>query len=129
MTRQVLSEGCSGSSGACRKKAGEKGQGSTLRRRGRDARNALTGAALGLSKRNGRYRAGERMAFRLPNGAEWLAFFLALIKAGPRRPCRSTAGAGEGCLEIGPAKEWRERASISSGEFHTTGESGGLASP
>jgi long-chain acyl-CoA synthetase len=42
---------------------------------------ALTEEALSLGEDLQTFREGERVAFRLPNGATWLAFFLALQRA------------------------------------------------
>src|SRR5580698_8635882 len=43
---------------------------------------ALTEEALRLSGQLQSFREGERVAFRLPNGATWLALFLALQRRG-----------------------------------------------
>jgi acyl-CoA synthetase (AMP-forming)/AMP-acid ligase II len=43
---------------------------------------ALTAAALAFSDALHRHPPGTRIAFRLPNGPEWMAFFLALQQAG-----------------------------------------------
>jgi acyl-CoA synthetase (AMP-forming)/AMP-acid ligase II len=42
---------------------------------------ALTEEAVRFAERLSDYRAGERMAFRVPNGATWFAFLLALQRA------------------------------------------------
>ena len=62
---------------------------------------ALTEAALGFDEAVREFRTGERVAFRVPNGAPWFALFLALQKAGlvaipldnglPEAGCRETA--------------------------------------
>jgi acyl-coenzyme A synthetase/AMP-(fatty) acid ligase len=43
---------------------------------------ALTARALYLKEQLADFRAGQRIAFQLPNGAEWLALFLALQARG-----------------------------------------------
>jgi len=62
---------------------------------------ALTEAALAVGEELREFRPGERVAFRVPNGAPWLALFLALQGTGlvaipldnglPEAACRETA--------------------------------------
>jgi acyl-CoA synthetase (AMP-forming)/AMP-acid ligase II len=66
----------------------------------------LTARALSLQESFADLRAGQRVAFQMPNGAEWLAFFLALQAAGLAAMPLDGGLPLEGCLEL----SWRLRA-------------------
>jgi acyl-coenzyme A synthetase/AMP-(fatty) acid ligase len=72
----------------------------------------LTVLALEKAEALARFRPGERIAFRLPNGADWLAVFLALQKAGLAAMPFDHALPDEGCRELarrlGAAALWLE---------------------
>lgn len=78
--------------------------------------HALTEAALSFSDRLLRYRAGERIAFRLPNGPDWFALFLALQRAGLAAAPLDAGMPAEGCVET--ARRLGARALYLDGEFH-----------
>ena len=77
---------------------------------------SLTEASLPFAEQLSRYRAGERIAFRLPNGPEWLALFLALQRAGLAAIPLDGGMPNEGCLET--ARRLNARAVYLDGEFH-----------
>ena len=80
---------------------------------------ALTEATLPFADPLGKYRAGERIAFRLPNGPEWFALFLALQRAGLAAVPLDGGMPTEGCLEA--ARQMHARAVYLDGEFHSIG--------
>ncbi|MCE0523917.1 MAG: acyl--CoA ligase [Methylacidiphilales bacterium] len=81
---------------------------------------ALTEAALLFSERLLRYRAGERIAFRLPNGPEWLSLFLALQRAGLVAAPLDGGMPAEGCAET--ARRLGARTLYLDGEFQSLGQ-------
>jgi acyl-CoA synthetase (AMP-forming)/AMP-acid ligase II len=81
--------------------------------------HALHEAARSLSSRLIPYRAGARIAFRLPNGSEWLALFLALQRAGLTAVPLDGGLPAEGCFET--ARQMGARALYLEGEFHPLG--------
>ena len=88
--------------------------------------HALTEAALPFSDRLLRYGAGERIAFRLPNGPEWFSLFLALQRAGLAAAPLDGGMPAEGCAET--ARRLGARALYLDGEFQSLGgTSGGSA--
>jgi len=80
---------------------------------------ALTEAALGFGEALHEFRPGERVAFRVPNGAPWFALFLALQRAGlvaiPLDNGLPEAGCGE------TARRFGARAFFVDGKFHALG--------
>jgi len=82
---------------------------------------ALTQAALDFSPLLTPYRAGERIAFRIPNGAEWFALFLALQRGNLTAIPLDGAMPREGCLET--ARRLGGSALYLDGEFHALGKS------
>lgn len=82
---------------------------------------ALTEATLPFADYLRQYRAGERIAFRLPNGPEWLALFLALQRAGLAAVPLDGGLPTEGCFES--ARQFNVRAVYLDGEFHSLGNS------
>ncbi len=79
------------------------------------AAHQLTEAALVFSDRLARFKSGERIAFRLPNGAEWFALFLALQRAGLVAMPLDGGTPLAGCLEM--ARRLGARALYLDGEF------------
>ena len=77
---------------------------------------ALTGHALTFSEKLRLYRPGDRIAFRLPNGADWIAFFLALQRAGLAAVPLDGALPEKGCLDT--ARTVGVRALYIEGRFH-----------
>ena len=76
----------------------------------------LTARALELAALLEKFRRGQRIAFQLPNGAEWLAFFLALQERGlAAMPLDSGLPTG-GCTEL--AQRLRARACFVHGKWH-----------
>ncbi len=61
----------------------------------------LTAEAVRRGEAVAAHRTGERVAFRLPNGADWLAVFLALQKVGSVAMPLDAALPDEGCREMG----------------------------
>ena len=82
--------------------------------------HALTEAALSFSDRLLRYGAGERIAFRLPNGPEWFSLFLALQRAGLAAVPLDAGMPAEGCVET--ARRLGARALYLDGEFQSLGK-------
>jgi acyl-coenzyme A synthetase/AMP-(fatty) acid ligase len=82
--------------------------------------HALTEAALHFSDSLRGYGAGERVAFRVPNGSEWFALFLALQRAGLAAVPLDGGMPTEGCLET--ARRLGARALYLDGEFHSLGK-------
>jgi len=82
--------------------------------------HALTEAAFPFSDHLLRYSTGERIAFRLPNGPEWFALFLALQRAGLVAVPLDGGMPTEGCLET--ARRLGARALYLDGEFHSLGK-------
>jgi acyl-CoA synthetase (AMP-forming)/AMP-acid ligase II len=66
------------------------------------------------------YATGERIAFRLPNGPEWLVLFLALQRAGLAAVPLDGGLPAEGCVET--ARRLGARAVYLDGEFHALGK-------
>jgi acyl-CoA synthetase (AMP-forming)/AMP-acid ligase II len=66
------------------------------------------------------YAAGDKIAFRLPNGAEWLALFLALQRAGLVAVPLDGSLPTEGCLET--ARRLYACALYLEGVFHSLGK-------
>jgi len=81
---------------------------------------ALTEAALSFSDRLLRYNAGERIAFRIPNGVEWLSLFLALQRAGLAAVPLDGGMPMVGCLET--ARRFGACALYLDGEFQSLGK-------
>jgi long-chain acyl-CoA synthetase len=81
--------------------------------------HALTEAALPFSDRLLRYGAGERIAFRLPNGPEWFSLFLALQQAGLAAAPLDGGMPAEGCVET--ARRLGARALYLDGKFQSLG--------
>jgi acyl-coenzyme A synthetase/AMP-(fatty) acid ligase len=61
---------------------------------------ALTDASLPFFEHLRRYAPGERIAFRLPNGPDWFALFLALQRTGLAAIPLDGGTPTEGCLDI-----------------------------
>ena len=80
----------------------------------------LTEATSPFADHLRQYRAGERIAFRLPNGPEWFALFLALQRAGLAAVPLDGGMPTEGCLES--ARQLHARAVYLDGEFHSLGK-------
>jgi len=81
--------------------------------------DALTEEAMRFAGQLGDYRAGERIAFRLPNGAAWLALFLALQRAGLAAIPLDGSLPEEGCRET--AKRFGASGLFLDGKFHFLG--------
>jgi acyl-CoA synthetase (AMP-forming)/AMP-acid ligase II len=77
---------------------------------------ALTDLACSFAERLDDFRAGERIAFQIPNGADWLAFFLALQKKGLAALPLDGGLPRDGCLEL--SRRMKARAFYSQGKFH-----------
>ena len=76
----------------------------------------LTGHALQIAAQFSEFRRGQRIAFQLPNGAEWLAFFLALQEHGlAAMPLDNGLPTG-GCTEL--AQRMQARACFVHGKWH-----------
>ena len=86
---------------------------------------ALTEASIHFSEQLKPYHAGDRIAFRLPNGPEWLSLFLALQKAGLAAVPLDGGMPREGCLET--ARSVGARALYLDGEFHSLGRASASA--
>jgi acyl-coenzyme A synthetase/AMP-(fatty) acid ligase len=78
--------------------------------------SALTAEALRFGEALARYPSGSRVAFRLPNGAEWMALFLALQRAGLGATPLDGAMPVEGCLDL--SRRLGAVAVYLDGEFH-----------
>jgi acyl-CoA synthetase (AMP-forming)/AMP-acid ligase II len=76
----------------------------------------LTRRALELAARMTDFRRGQRIAFQLPNGGEWLAFFLALQERGLAAMPLDAGLPVAGCLEM--ARRLRARACFAHGKIH-----------
>jgi acyl-coenzyme A synthetase/AMP-(fatty) acid ligase len=76
----------------------------------------LTQHALELAGQFEDFRRGQRIAFQLPNGAGWLAFFLALQKQGLAAIPLDNGLPAAGCLEL--ARRLRVRACFTHGKRH-----------
>ena len=81
---------------------------------------SLTAAALAFSDQLLRHEPGTRIAFRLPNGAEWFALFLALQRAGMAAIPLDSGLPAEGCLET--ARQLGASALYLDGEFQLLGK-------
>ena len=82
--------------------------------------SALTEAALDFAADLGRHNPGDRIAFRMPNGAEWFTLFLALQRAGLAAIPLDAGMPEEGCLET--ARRLGARALYLDGKIHPLGE-------
>ncbi len=60
---------------------------------------ALTRHALSFAERLSVFRPGDQVAFRLPNGADWMALFLALQRAGLAAVPLDASLPAPGCFE------------------------------
>ena len=80
---------------------------------------ALTDRALQFGPMLGGCRPGDRVAFRLSNGPEWMALFLAIQRAGLVAVPFDGGLPDAGCLDLA----WRLRASLLylDGRFHALG--------
>jgi acyl-coenzyme A synthetase/AMP-(fatty) acid ligase len=81
---------------------------------------ALTRYAAEFSDSLAGYRAGHKIAFRLPNGPEWIGFFLALQRAGLTAVPLDGALPTEGCREA--ARQVGARTLYLEGRFHSLGK-------
>jgi acyl-coenzyme A synthetase/AMP-(fatty) acid ligase len=86
----------------------------------------LTEAALRFSGHLLRYKAGDRIAFRLPNGPEWLSFFLALQRAGLAAVPLDGSMPKDGCVET--ARRLGARSLYLDGEFQSLGRKSAVSS-
>jgi acyl-coenzyme A synthetase/AMP-(fatty) acid ligase len=82
--------------------------------------HALTEASFGFAGPLRSYEAGERIAFRLPNGPEWFALFLALQRAGLAAVPLDGGMPREGCAETG--RRLGASALYLDGEFQSLGK-------
>jgi long-chain acyl-CoA synthetase len=82
--------------------------------------SGLSEAALAFAARLSRYEPGDRIAFRLPNGAEWFALFLALQRAGLAAMPLDGGLPREGCVET--SRRLGARALYLDGKFHSLGK-------
>ena len=76
----------------------------------------LTDNAFAFANTLARYEPGERIAFRLPNGTEWFALFLALQRAGLTAVPLDAAMPSAGCVET--ARRVGASALFLDGKFH-----------
>ncbi len=81
--------------------------------------SALTEAALDFAADLSSYEPGERIAFRMPNGAEWFTLFLALQRAGLAAIPLDGGMPDEGCVET--ARRLGSRALYLDGKRHPLG--------
>jgi len=77
---------------------------------------SLSDKSTQFGERLASYRPGERIAFRLPNGCDWLALFLAIQRAGLVAVPLDAGLPKEGCFET--AQRLRVRALYFDGQFH-----------
>ena len=77
---------------------------------------ALSDLSRSFTEHLFRYEAGERIAFRLPNGPEWFGLFLALQRAGLAAIPLDGGMPQNGCLDI--ARNLGARAIYIDGGFH-----------
>jgi len=77
---------------------------------------ALTERALSFAGEMADFRAERRVAFQLPNGGDWLAFFLALQERELAAMPLDNGLPLEGCLAL--ARQMRARAFFAHGKFH-----------
>jgi len=89
--------------------------------------SALTEAALDFAADLGHHEPGERIAFRMPNGAEWFILFMALQRAGLTAIPLDAGMPEEGCLET--ARRLGARALYLDGKLHPLGEEVSLVKP
>ena len=80
---------------------------------------SLTEAAVAFSEHLNRYNPGDRIAFRLPNGPEWFALFLALQRAGLAAVPLDGGMPEAGCVET--ARNLGARALHINGQFQLLG--------
>jgi acyl-CoA synthetase (AMP-forming)/AMP-acid ligase II len=83
--------------------------------------DALTQEAMRLREPLAAFRAGERIAFRLPNGSPWLALFLALQRARLTAIPLDNGTPDAGCREI--AERFGASALFLDGKFHHVAKS------
>jgi acyl-CoA synthetase (AMP-forming)/AMP-acid ligase II len=76
---------------------------------------ALTEQAVAFAERLNDFGLGQRVAFQMPNGAAWLAFFLALQKQGLAAMPLDNGLPAEGCLEL--SRRLRARAFLNGKEL------------
>ena len=81
---------------------------------------ALTEAAVRFSDQLPMYDPGERIAFRLPNGSEWITIFLALQRVGLAAMPLDGGMPDEGCEAI--ARRLGARALYLDEKFHSWGK-------
>jgi acyl-CoA synthetase (AMP-forming)/AMP-acid ligase II len=79
--------------------------------------DALTDEAIRVAEALRGFRAGERIAFRVPNGAAWLALFLALQKSKLTAIPLDGGLPAEGCHET--ARRFGASALFLDGQFHS----------
>jgi acyl-coenzyme A synthetase/AMP-(fatty) acid ligase len=77
---------------------------------------ALTGHADSFVERLRDFRPGQRVAFQLPNGADWVAFFLALQRQGLAAMPLDGGLPLEGCLDL--ARRLKARSLFAHSTFH-----------
>ena len=82
--------------------------------------SALTEAALDFAADLVRHEPGERIAFRMPNGAGWFTLFLALQRAGLAAIPLDGGMPDEGC--VATARRLGARALYLDGKLHPLGE-------
>jgi long-chain acyl-CoA synthetase len=82
--------------------------------------DALTEQALRFSEALRDFRAGERIAFRVANGAPWLALFLALQRANLAAIPLDGGMPAEGCRET--ARRFSASALFLDGQLHALGK-------
>ncbi len=99
-----------------------------------EAENKTTWTARALSDQTREFldslrgfERGTRIAFRLPNGAQWVAFFLALQKLGLEATPLDANLPGQACLEM--AQGLRCRALFISGKFYVFDNGGKNKTP
>lgn len=78
---------------------------------------ALTARALFLQEQAADFRTGQRVAFQLPNGAEWLAFFLALQGKGLAAMPLDGGLPLDGCVDL--ALRLKARALFADGKWRS----------
>jgi acyl-CoA synthetase (AMP-forming)/AMP-acid ligase II len=82
--------------------------------------SALTQAALDFAADLVRHEPGDRIAFRMPNGAEWFILFLALQRARLAAIPLDAGMPDDGCLDT--ARRLGARALYLDGKLHPLGE-------
>jgi acyl-CoA synthetase (AMP-forming)/AMP-acid ligase II len=82
----------------------------------------LTAQALAFADRLGGFRPGARIAFRAPNGPEWMALFLAVQRAGLAAVPLDGALPAEGCADV--ARQLQADALYLDSQFHSLAKTG-----